>query len=559
MKADRRFVRSTIALSMLLSGIAVAPADAAPAAFEIVVSGDATPYAYNNGVIDGTTIQIPVTVTCPSGIRGYLPYAGLPGYFSDGRFAEPYLPPEPPEPADPPKAPEPADPQEPADPEDTKEPPEAQAPPEPKEPTEPATYGGAIDCTGEPQKATTIARSIAHDQDPVTNPFEYFTSGPATVKVTLETNSAIAVSDTKAIKILPPESTQIEILTDTAILRSPNFKENIEVAYRYRCAPAFNGRLGRVSPVVAMANPTFKISCDDEWHSWSGGGIAAHVPEVVFSLDLAGRVATKTIKVTPPLPDAVSSMTLFDATPNSLKVAWTAPRPRSSAAGPVPDTSITGYKIGWVETSTGRTWLTSAPHWPLAASPATLTGLVPITTYEVSVTPVNESGEGVTTRLTGSTTDTPPPPPPLEPPVFVAMPPIVVPIVVLPPAPITPSAPQPRQAAVPRAASNIAISATTRIRRGNLGTLTAYVSTLRGGKYVRTDGLRLVLQRRAGKSWVNLGAFTSKSVRTRRTVTRGIVQFNVRPLSTATYRWVFAGTATFAPSTSRPVTISVVR
>ncbi len=534
MKANRRFVRSTIALAMLLSGVTVTPASAAPEPpepppYEIVIDGDATPYAFGDGVLDGTTIQIPVLVTCPLGATGYLPYAGLPGYFTDGRFAEPYLPPKPPD---------------------------------------PKTYGGAIDCTGEPQKATTIARSIADDQDPVKSPFEYFTSGPAIVTVALETKSEDAVqkpvkdavSDTKAIEILPPESTEIEILTDTAILRSPNFKENIEVAYRYRCAPAFNGRLGRVSPVVSMANPTFKIFCDDEWHSWRGGGIAAHVPEVVFSLDLAGRVATKTIKVTPPLPDAVSSMTLFDATPDSLRVAWTAPRPRFSASGPVPDTSITGYKIGWVETGTGRTWRTTAPHWPLGTSPATMTGLRPSSAYDVSVTPVNESGDGVTTRLTGSTTSVPPPPPPPEPPVFVAVPPIVVPIVVLPPAnPITPIEPLPRQAAARRAASNITISATTRIRRGSVGALTGYVSTLRGGKYVRTDGLRLVLQRRAGKSWVNLGAITSKSVRTRRVVSRGTVHFNVRPLSSATYRWVFAGTATVAPSTSQPITINVIR
>jgi hypothetical protein len=526
MKTSPRAVRSTIAVSMLLSGIAIGPAAAAPPPFSIAVAGDATPYAYNGGVVDGTTVQIPVTVTCPPGIKGYLPFAGLPGYFSDGRFAAPYLPPNPPD---------------------------------------PATYGGAIDCTGQPQAATTIARTIAANQDPLTNPYEYFTSGPATVTVTLVATPAISVSDTKAINILPPTSTVIEILTDTAILQSPYFKENIDVAYRYKCAPAFNGRIGRVSPVVSMANPTIRITCDDAWHSWSGGGIAAHVGTVDFSVDIAGRVATKTIQVTPPLPDAVSSMTLFDATSGTLTVAWTAPRPRESALGPMPDTTITGYKVGWLETGTGRSWQTDPPHWPLSISPVTLTGLVPNTAYDVWVIPVNVSGDGAATRLTSRTAAIPPPPPlppPSPPPPVFEAPPPQLPIVSEPPPvarPTTPKAPEPKKVVDRRAASSIAISGSTRISRGSVSALIGQVSTLREGRYVRTDGLRIVLQRLVGNKWVNVGALTSRSTRSGRAVAHGMVQLNVRPLATAAYRWSFAGTATLAPCISRAITIRVIR
>ena len=114
----------------------------------------------------------------------------------------------------------------------------------------------------------------------------------------------------------------------------------------------------------------------------------------------------------PALPNAVASMTLSKATTNTMELAWTAPAPRPTMTGrKVPDTTITGYKIGWTEASTGRTWESTGSHYPLAASPLTLTGLIPNTSYDVYVIPVNPSGDGAAKHRTLSTLAKSSPPP----------------------------------------------------------------------------------------------------------------------------------------------------
>jgi hypothetical protein len=541
MRINRWYVGCAVVSALILSGLATAPAIAAPPPYDVFVNGDATPYAYN-GVIDGTTVSIPVLVRCPVGQVVYVPFAGMPGYFSDGRFAQPYLP----------------------------------------SMTGPNSYGGQASCTGQLQSVTTLARTVSRNQDPSFQPFDYFTSGPLTVMVELQGSGTPPVTDTKSINVLPPPGTGIVIHTDSAILQleagDPVSRTNIGVSFSYTCSPPFGGRLGRVSPVVSRANPTWAITCDDTWHTLTAGsGIAATVGTVDFSVDLAGRVERKTITVTPPLPDAVASMSLSNSTPHTMDVAWSAPPPRVSAlGGAFPDTSITGYKVGWIEANTGRGWETTSPHWPLSYSPVTLTGLIPNTTYTVWVTPVNASGDGLPSVSSYSTTlDIASPP---------TVPPATAPVVGTPPAiigpPIAPLAtpifatqtattstavvPQPvlsnvavLPSVITRIPSRISIVATKRVRRGRLAGLSGVVTTYRGGRFVRASGLRVVLQRLAGKKWVNVALSTSKGASARRL--HGSVNLNLRPARTTTYRWVFAGNKTVAPSVSKTVTVVVLR
>ncbi len=553
MRTSRLFAFALVS-GMFSWGLTAAPAKAAPG-YEIYVAGDATPYAYG-GIADGTTVQIPVIVRCPAGTSAYVPFAGLPGYFTDGRFAEPYLPAH----------------------------------------TGPATYGGQISCTGSFQTASTIARSVGRNQDPSTHPYQYFTPGPATAKVILIAAETVAEASA-AIEVLPSPATEIVIHTSEAILQSPMWKPRIEVVMGYRCAAEYDGQRGYIYPVVSHAAPLFDLTCSGSWQSASYSAVSAHVGEIVVRAELPGRHVARIIKVTPALPDAVGFMTLSHATAYTMQVAWSAPPPREGALGPVPDTSITGYKVGWIEASTGRGWETESPHWPLSYSPVTLTGLLPNTLYTVWVIPVNASGDGpATTRSYSTTPDVvgPPPAPPSTPPVvgpppaIVApplappaqpifattpvTPPVVVlpqvttpvtpPVVVLPQVTTPPPAPVLTNVAVlpsliSRIPSRITIVATQRVRRGGAAGFSGMLTTLRGGKYVRASGLRVVLQRLDGRKWVNVAPATSKGARAGRL--HGSVNLNLRPSKTTTYRWVFAGTSTVAPAISKPITVTVIR
>jgi hypothetical protein len=541
MRSNRWYVGCAVVSAVILSGLAAVPAGAAPPPYQIFINGDATFSPYDTGIYVGTTILIPFQVQCPVGASGQVHFAGLPGYFSDGRFAQPYLPGN--------------------------------------------TMPYIATCDGQLHQGYATARSIYRLQDPSTNPFQYFTSGPVTATVALATSSAPGpVTDTQAINILPPPGSDIVIHTDTAPLvlngGDPYFRTTIGVSWSYRCSPPWDGRIGSVNP-VAQSNPTFRISCDDTWRtiSGAGGGISASLAAgfVVFTVDVAGRTERKTITVTPALPDAVASMSLSNSTAHTMDVAWSAPPPRiSGTAGPVPDTSITGYKVGWIEANTGRGWETTSPHWPLSYSPVTLTGLIPDTLYTVWVIPVNVSGDGPATTRTYSTTQdvaAPPPVPPATPPVVGPPPAIVAPPVAPPSPPIfatqtaTPLvavvAPPvlPAVAVLPsviiRIPSRISIVATKRVRRGGAAGFSGLVTTYRGGKFVRASGLRVVLQRLAGKKWVNVALSTSKGASARRL--HGSVNLNLRPARTTTYRWVFAGNGTVAPSISKTVMVTVLR
>ena len=97
-------------------------------------------------------------------------------------------------------------------------------------------------------------------------------------------------------------------------------------------------------------------------------------------------------------------MTLSSATSNSMVVTWTVGASSGTSAA-------TAYKVGWTEGGTGRTWVSSAPHYPLSSSPLTLTGLIVNTACNVTVTPLNSAGEGIqTTRMLSTTAAEAPPP-----------------------------------------------------------------------------------------------------------------------------------------------------
>jgi hypothetical protein len=89
-------------------------------------------------------------------------------------------------------------------------------------------------------------------------------------------------------------------------------------------------------------------------------------------------------------------MTLSSPTNNSMVVAWTPPTDSGSSP-------VTGYRVGWTEGGTGRTWVSSAPHYTISQSPLTLINLVPGVSYQVHVTPFNAVGAGVMKFMTLST------------------------------------------------------------------------------------------------------------------------------------------------------------
>jgi len=201
----------------------------------------------------------------------------------------------------------------------------------------------------------------------------------------------------------------ITITTTSAIIQYPETKQRISVDFDYRCYPdGADQNWAWLQPAISHSGPT-KITCDGVSRSATSTTVGAGNPgQQLVTAEIYGQASSSAwVTVMPALPDAVASMTLSKATTKSMRVTWTAPPPRESAGGSqVPDTSITGYKIGWTEASTGRKWQSSPPHYRLAASPLTLSGLIPNASYKVYVIPVNPSGDGKKTQRTLSTLPT---------------------------------------------------------------------------------------------------------------------------------------------------------
>jgi len=98
----------------------------------------------------------------------------------------------------------------------------------------------------------------------------------------------------------------------------------------------------------------------------------------------------------------VASLVLSNPTMTTLDVTWTPPADTSRGA-------ITGYRLGWTEGGTNRSW---DGLYPATTRTITLTGLVAATSYSVRVTPVTAAGDAPISTSTGSTTGTTSPPPP---------------------------------------------------------------------------------------------------------------------------------------------------
>jgi Fibronectin type III domain len=198
----------------------------------------------------------------------------------------------------------------------------------------------------------------------------------------------------------------IEITTTSAIIQYPEQKQRISVAFDYRCySDDGEQKYAWLQPAISHSGPTY-ITCDGAYRSATSTTVGAGDPgRQLVKAEIAGQATSQAwITVMPALPDAVASMTLSKATSTSMQVAWTAPPPRENGAGTkILDTSITGYKIGWTEGSTGRSWESNSPHYRLGASPVTLTGLIPNASYDVYVIPVNPSGDGASKHRTLST------------------------------------------------------------------------------------------------------------------------------------------------------------
>jgi hypothetical protein len=197
----------------------------------------------------------------------------------------------------------------------------------------------------------------------------------------------------------------ITITTTSAIIQHPETKQTISVEFDYRCSSTGEQSWAQLEPAISHSGPT-KITCDGAYRSATSTTVAAfQTGPMRVTAEISGQATSAAwVTVMPALPDAVASMTLSKATTQSMQVSWTAPPPRESSSGAqVPDTSITGYKIGWTEESTGRSWESTAPHYRLAASPIRLTGLIPNASYNVYVIPVNASGDGASKHRTLST------------------------------------------------------------------------------------------------------------------------------------------------------------
>jgi hypothetical protein len=158
---------ATIIATMLT--LVAGPATSAPPGssgqdgYEIRIVGNARLAAFN-GQIDGTTVALQVRVRCPAGAAGgYVPFAGMPDAFG-GTFAAPYLPGH----------------------------------------TSPATYGGMFTCTGTWERVTTLARSVARNQDPATHPFEYFSHGRTRFVVEIAADGEPKATHTRTVQVVAP-------------------------------------------------------------------------------------------------------------------------------------------------------------------------------------------------------------------------------------------------------------------------------------------------------------------------------------------------------------------
>jgi hypothetical protein len=210
----------------------------------------------------------------------------------------------------------------------------------------------------------------------------------------------------------------VEIQTTSAIIQHPETKQTISVDVEYWCKTDDEVGFVDLEPMVSMSLP-LGLTCDGTYRSATVTTVAAWQPGPLWVTAEIARAANDVwassaawVTVMPALPNAVESMTLSNATSTTIKLAWTAPAPRESAGGTkVPDNSITGYKIGWTEASTGRVWESQPPHYQLASSPIALTGLIPNSSYDVYVIPVNPSGDGAATHRSMSTLPKTTPPP----------------------------------------------------------------------------------------------------------------------------------------------------
>jgi hypothetical protein len=155
-------VAAAAALALALLGGPVAAAPPGQSGSDVRIIGNAQLTSWG-GVIDGTTVRLNVLVRCPVGSGTYLPFAGMPDAFG-GQFPNPYLPGM----------------------------------------TSPATYGGMVACTGRWERATTIARSVARNQDPSTHPFEYFSHGRTTFVVQLGLGPEPPVTTSRTVQVVVP-------------------------------------------------------------------------------------------------------------------------------------------------------------------------------------------------------------------------------------------------------------------------------------------------------------------------------------------------------------------
>ena len=154
----RRALAIALLSTALMGGLAApAMADPGTARSSIRIVGTATTTdAYGSGVYTNTTIRLRLEVVCPRGDTGYIPFAGLAEY---GPSATPYLPGN--------------------------------------------TAPVRVTCTGRPQPASTVARSISRLQNPQTHPFTYFESGVVTARVQLGVGAALA-SSTRKVRVVVP-------------------------------------------------------------------------------------------------------------------------------------------------------------------------------------------------------------------------------------------------------------------------------------------------------------------------------------------------------------------
>lgn len=74
--------------------------------------------------------------------------------------------------------------------------------------TGPASYGGTVTCTGSWEPATTLARSVARNQDPDRFPFAYFEPGRTRFVVAIAAFGDPPASQTKTLRVVVPRSSR---------------------------------------------------------------------------------------------------------------------------------------------------------------------------------------------------------------------------------------------------------------------------------------------------------------------------------------------------------------